>query len=127
MRTNYLLEANNEEDYDMNNELRNKTQKLPISIREAASENYVDNKYNDPRMIENTTHVNFNEKNIHSVRFVKVNSAPAWSQQLTLKQSVDGDIDKTSLVRNNWDNNFNKFNLTNINCLTLNSQTNHDT
>ena len=49
----------------------------PTSIRGAASKNYVDNKIIDPRIIENTAHVDLNDKNLDNVRFDKVNSLPA--------------------------------------------------
>ena len=45
----------------------------PISIREPASKNYVDNKFNDPIIIKITAHVDFNEKNLNNVRFIKAN------------------------------------------------------
>ena len=76
LRTNHI-EANIEEDIDMKNQFRIKYLPDPISIREAPSRKYVDNKFNDPCKMKNTAHVDFNDKNFHKVRFVKVNSLPA--------------------------------------------------
>ena len=51
LRTNYT-EANIEEDIEFENQFRNKNLPNPISIREAVSKNYVDNKFNDPSIKE---------------------------------------------------------------------------
>ena len=51
MRTNHL-EASLVEDIDLKNQYRIKNLPDPISIREAASKTYVDNKYNDPSIIK---------------------------------------------------------------------------
>ena len=51
LRTNYI-EANIEEDIDLKNQYRIKNLPDPISIREAASRNYVDNLFNDPSIIK---------------------------------------------------------------------------
>ena len=102
LRTNYI-EANIEEDIDFKNQFRVKTVPDPISIREAASKNYVDKKFNDPSIIKNTAHVDFNDKNLDNVRFVKVNSMPAVGEHLTAKYYVDNAIskaiDESSLLR----------------------------
>ena len=60
-----------------------------------------------------------NEENI---KFVKVNYQPAVNEHLTPKVYVDTAIDEPSLVRNNKDNDFGIYNLTNINSITLNTQ-----
>ena len=39
-------------------------------------------------------HVDFNDKNIDNVRFVKVNILPAINQHLTPKQNVDDPLDE---------------------------------
>ena len=53
------------------------------------TKNYVDYKFDDPSIIKNTTHVDFNVENLHSVRFVKVNSMPAVREHLTPKYYAD--------------------------------------
>ena len=45
-------------------------------------------------MIKNTAHVDFNDKNLDNVRFVKVNSMPAVGEHLTAKHYVDNAIDE---------------------------------
>ena len=67
LRTNYI-EANIEEDIDLKNQFRIKNLPDPISTREATSKNYVDNLFNDPSIIKNTAHVDFNDKNLDNVR-----------------------------------------------------------
>ena len=102
LRTNYI-EANIEEDIDLKNQYRIKNVLDPISIREVCIKNYVDNLFNDPSIIKNTAHVDFNDKNLDNVRFVKVNSMPAVGEHLTAKFYVDtatsNSVDESSLLR----------------------------
>ena len=93
LRTNYI-ESNIEEDIDLKNQYRIKNLPNPISIGEPVSKQYVDNKFNDPSIIKNTAHVDFNDKNLDNVRFVKVNSMPAVGEHLTAKYYVDNAISK---------------------------------
>ena len=82
--------------------MRNKNLKDPISIREAASKNYVDNKFEDAIIIKNTAHVDFNDKNIDNDRFIKVNSVLAAPEHLTAKYYVEeaiyNSVDESSLI-----------------------------
>ena len=102
LRTNYI-EANVEEDIDLKNQYRIKNLPDPTNIQDACSKHYVDNKFNDPSIIKNTAHVDFNDKNLDNVRFVKVNSMPAVGEHLTAKYYVDNAIskaiDESSLLR----------------------------
>ena len=50
---------------------------------------YVDIKFNDPTIIKNTTHVDFNNKNLDNFRFIKVNSISAVGEHFTAKYHVD--------------------------------------
>ena len=68
LRTNYI-EAKIEEDIDLKNQYRIKNLPDPISIREAASKNYVYNLFNDPSIVKNTEHIDLNDRNITNVRF----------------------------------------------------------
>ena len=88
LRTNFI-ERNIEEDIDLKNQYRIKNLPNPVSIWEAVSKQYVDNKFDDPSIIKNTAHVDFNDKNLDNVRFVKVNSMPAVGEHLTAKYCVD--------------------------------------
>ena len=102
LKTNYI-ESNIEEDIDLKNQYRIKNLPDPISIGEPVSKQYVDNKFNDPSIIKNIAHVDFNDKNLDNVRFVKVNSMPAVGEHLTAKYYVDNSIskaiDESSLLR----------------------------
>ena len=71
LRTNYI-EANFEKVIDLKTQSKIKDLPDPISIREAASKIYVDNKFNDPGKIKNTAHANFDDKNLDIVRLIKV-------------------------------------------------------
>ena len=125
LRTNYI-EANIEEDIDLKNQYRIKNLPDPISIREAASKNYVDNLFNDPSIVKNNAHIDLNDRNITNARFIQVNQWPQIDSHLTAKLYVDTEIDQSSLVRNNQDNDFNNNKLTNINSITLNKQAEND-
>ena len=67
-----------------------------------------------------------NVRNITNARFNQVNQLQQIEYHSTAKQNVDNSINEPSLVRNNQDNNFNNFNLTNINSNNLNTQTVND-
>ena len=125
LRSNYI-EANIEEYIDLKNQYRYINLPDPISIREAAPKNCVDNKFNDPTIIKNSEHIDLSDRNITNARFIQVNQLPQINSHLTAKLYVDNSIDETSVVRNNRDTEFRKHNLTNINCITLNTQAVND-
>ena len=75
LRTNYI-EAKTGEHFDMKNQFRIESLPDTISTREAASKNYVDNSFNDPSIIKNTEHIDFNDRNITNARFIQVNEWP---------------------------------------------------
>ena len=125
LRTNYI-ESSIEEDIDLKNQYRIKNLPDPISIREAASKNYVDILFNDPSIVKNNTHIDLNDRNITNARFIQVNQLPQIDSHLTAKLYVDTEIDQQSVVRNNQDNDFGNYNLTNINSITLNTQAVND-
>ena len=125
LKHNYI-EANIEEDIDLKNQFRIKNIPDPILVQEAASKNYVDNKFNDPSILKNTEHIDLNDRDITNVRFLQMNQWPQIDSHLTPKLYVDTEIDESSLVRNNQDNDFNNNNLTNINSITLNNQAVND-
>ena len=88
LRTNYI-EANIEEDIDLKNQFRIKNLPDPISIRDAGSKIYVDNKFKDSSIIKHTTQVDFNNKNPDDVRFVKINSLSVVREHPTRNLYVD--------------------------------------
>ena len=67
-----------------------------------------------------------NDRNITDARFIQVKQLPQIDSHLTSKLYVDNAIDESSLVRNNQDNDFNNYNSTNINRITLNTQAVND-
>ena len=71
--------------------------------------------------MKNTTQIDLNDRNITNARFVQVNQLPQIDSHLTAKFYSDNAVDETSLVRNNQDNDFNNYNTTNINSITLNT------
>ena len=77
---------------DQNSIILNSTLTLPKTILEVPNKSYVDKKINDPSIIENSSHVDFNEKNFDNVRSIKVNSMPAVGEHLTGKYYVDNPI-----------------------------------
>ena len=125
LRTNFI-EAIIEEDIDLKNQYRIKNLPDPLSIREAASKNYVDSLFNDSSILKNNAHIDLNDRNITNARFIQVNQLPQIDSHLTAKLYVDNAIDEKLIVRNNQDNDFNNNNLTNINSITLNTQAVND-
>ena len=85
LRTNYI-EADIEEDIDLKNQYRIKNLPDPISIREPANKNYVDN------IFEND--IDFNDVKLGNIKFVKVNYQTAVNEHLTPKVYVDTAIEE---------------------------------
>ena len=102
LRTNYI-EANIEEDIVLKNQFRIRNLPDPISTQEAASKNYVDDKFNDPSIIKVSAHINLNDRNITSARFIQVDQWPQIDSHLTAKLYVDNaisdSVDEPSLLR----------------------------
>ena len=113
-------------DIDLKNQFRIKNLPDPISIRAAASKNYVDNLFNDPSIEKNNAHIDLNDRNITNARFIQVNQLSQIDSHLTAKLHVDNAIDESSLIRNNQDNDSNNYNLTNINSITSDKQAEND-
>ena len=79
------MKANFEGDINMKNQFRIKNSPDPISIREAASKNYVVNKFNDHNVLENIDLFDLNDKSLNNVQFIKVNSLATLEEQPTPK------------------------------------------
>ena len=120
LRSNYI-ESKIEEDIDLKNQYRIKNLPDPLSKREAASKNYVDNLFNDSTIVKNNAHIDLNDRNITNARFIQVNQLLQIDSHLTAKLYVDTQIDQSSIVRNNKDNDFNDYKLTNIYSITINN------
>ena len=75
----------------------------PQEISDAVSKSYVDGGLKDPSIKRNTALVDFNDKNLDNVRFVKVKSLPAVREHLAPKFYVDEGIsqyvDESSLLK----------------------------
>ena len=97
------IEADIEEDIDLKNQFRIKNLPDPISIREPASKNYVDNLFNDTSIVKNNAHIDLNDRNITNTRFIQVNQLPQIDSHLTAKLYVDNaisdGINEQSLLR----------------------------
>ena len=76
--------------------------------------------------MKNNVHIDLNDRNITNARFIQVNQWPQIDSHLTPKVYVDNAIDESSLVRNNQNDDFGNYNLTNINSNTLNKQVEND-
>ena len=124
LRTNYIG-ANIDEDIDLKNQIKIKIVPDPISIREAASKNYVDNKFNDYSIIKiNNPHpdIDMIYKNVINVGLIEVNRWPEYGDQVTSKLSVDtlvrNSVDESTLLRIDLDE---KLNLDEQDSIILNS------
>ena len=81
-----LLRLDPDEKFNLDEQdsiLLNSTLTSPETIIKLPSEVYVDNKFNDPSIIKDAAHVDFNDKNFDNVRFTEVNSMPAVGEHLT--------------------------------------------
>ena len=121
LRSDYM-ENKIEEDIDSKNQYRIKNSPDPISIRETCSKHYVNNLFNDPSILKNTSHIDLNDRNITNARFIQFNQPPRIGSHLTAKLYVDNAIGEPSLVRINQDNIFNNNNLTNTSSIILKTQ-----
>ena len=76
---------------------------------------YVDNKFNDPSIIKNTDHVEFNNKKLDNVSSITVNRMPEHVEHLTPKFHVDNAInDIISYVDNLHEINRNRRDLSSV-------------
>ena len=132
-----LLRLDPDEKLTQDSIILNSTLTSLKTIIELPTKIYVDNKFNDPSIIKNTDHVDFNVKNLDNVRWIKVNNMPAVEEHLTLKLYVDnaihqiiGHIDSSheinrnrrdlSSVFNDQDNEFDNNKLTKLDSVTVN-------
>ena len=69
-----------------------------FDLQARTTKQYVDKLFNNPPIVKNTDHVDFNDKNFDNVRFVNVNSYPAVNSHLTCKEYVDNNINNIGLL-----------------------------
>ena len=113
LRTN-CVESTMEEVIHIRNQYGFKNLACPMENTDAACKFYVDSGLRDPNIIKNTAQVDFNHKNLDTVRFVKVNNLPGVFQHLSPKQFVDDTVDKITLVRTYRISDFDSIDLSNI-------------
>ena len=106
----------------MKNQYKSKNLPCPQENSDAVCKSYVDNLFNDPSMLNNTAHIDLNDRNFTNARFIQVNQLPQIDSHLTAKLYVDNFIDDPSTVRNNQENDFKNNNLTNISSIASNKQ-----
>ena len=94
-----LLRLDPDEKLEQDSIILNSTLTSPKTILEIPTKNYVDNKFNDSSIIKNTDNVDFNDKDIDNVGWVKVNKWPKDAEHLTPKIYVDNTIHESSLLR----------------------------
>ena len=101
-RSNYI-EANIEENNDLKNQYKLKISPDPITIQDACSKNYVDNKFNESSILKNTAHKDLNDKNFTKARFIQVNEWPQIDSHLTAKlyvyDTLSNSVDESTSLR----------------------------
>ena len=98
-----LLRLDTDEKLTQDTIVLNSTLTSPKTIIELPTKNYIDKKFNDPSIIKNIDHVDFNDKILDNVHSIKVSSYPTLEAQLTPKFYVDhfvlDCVDEASLLR----------------------------
>ena len=138
-----LLRLDRDEKMEQDSIILNSTLTSPKTISEIPTKNYVDNKFNDPSIIKNTDHVDFNGKYIDKVRWSKVNEMSEAPNDLVAKLYVEDALRDTlgyvnelhessrnrrdlSSVFNDQDNEVDNNKLTNLDSVTVNRNPNLD-
>ena len=115
----------------------------PKTIIEMPTKNYVENKFNDPSIIKNTDHVDFNDKNLDNVGWVKVRNRPEIEEHLAPKlyvqnaihdiisyvdnlHEINGNRRDLSSVFNDQDSEFDNNKLTNLDSVSVYKNPNSD-
>ena len=136
-----LLRLDPDEKLKQDTIILNSTLSAPKMIIELPTKNYVNKKFDDPSMIKNTDHVDFNDKYLDNIKWIKLNNMPEWKNDLTPKLYVDnairgirGYVDNLhqinrnrrdlSSVFNDQDNEFDNNKLTNLDSVTVNRNPN---
>ena len=94
-----LLRLDPDEKLTQDTIILNSTLSTPKTILEIPTKNYVDSKFNDSSIIKNIDNVDFNDKDIDNVGWIKVNKWPRDGEHLTPKLYVDNAIHESSLLR----------------------------
>ena len=94
-----LLRLDPDEKLTQDTIILNSTLTTPKTILELPTKNYVDNKFNDSSIIKNIDNIDFNDKDVDNVGWIKVNKWPRDGEHLTPKVYVDNAIHESSLLR----------------------------
>ena len=94
-----LLRLDPDEKLEQDSIILNSTLTTPKTILEIPTKNYVDNKFNDSSILKNVDNVDFNDKDIDNVGWIKVNKWPRDAEHLTPKLYVDNAIHESPLLR----------------------------
>ena len=138
-----LLRLDPDEKLTQDSIILNSTSTSPKMIIELPTKNYVNNKFNDPSIIKNTDHADFNNNYLDNVRMITVTELPEWPNELTPKIYVDNALSELlsyvnelheinrnkrdlSSVFNDQDNEFDNNKLTNLDSVTVNRNPNLD-
>ena len=138
-----MLRLDPDEKLKQDSIILNSTLTSPKTIINLPTKNYVDKNFNDPSIIKNTDHVDFNDENLDKVSFIKVNTYPFLEEHLTPKVYVDNTISDIisyvdnlhevirnrrdlSSVFNDQDNEFDYSKLTNLESITVNRDPSSD-
>ena len=113
-----LLRLDPDEKLEQDSIILNSTLTKPKTILKITTINYVDNKFNDSSILKNVDNVDFNDKDIDNVGWIKVNKWPRDAEHLTPKLYVDNTIHESSLLRLHRDE---KLNLDEQNSILLDS------
>ena len=84
LRTKYT-ESNIEEDIDVKKFVESNNLHCLQENSDAVCKSYVDSGLNDPSIIQNTAHVDFNDKNLDNVRFLVVKNFTCCSRTYWIK------------------------------------------
>ena len=94
-----LLRLDPDEKLEQDSIILNSTLTTPKTILKIPTINYVVNKFNDSSILKNVDNVDFNDKDIDNVGWIKVNKWPRDAEHLTPKLYVDNTIYESSLLR----------------------------
>ena len=138
-----FLRLDPDEKLEQDSIILNSTLTSPKTRIEVPTKNYVDNNFNDPIIIKNTDHVDFIDKNLGNIRWIRVNKMPVAPNDLVPKlydNNASSDVlgyvnglhessrnrRDLSSVFNDQDNEFDNNILTNLDSVTINRVPNQD-
>ena len=100
IRANYL-ESNMEEDIDLKNQFKIINVPYPISLKDVANKEYVDDNIEQASVVRNNIDNNFNNNKLTNISSIEINNNPILDDEVANKNYVDLTVDENSLLRNN--------------------------